>query len=89
MFEKDIEYGIDGVGWTYLPKGDSTPIINAGQTISFRSRLIPEAYKGVGTFSISKLCNLVGNCMSLIFGDNAVNNKDLTNYPYVFSYLFE
>ena len=30
----------------------------------------------------------MGNCNSLLFGDNAANKNDLTGYDYCFSYLF-
>ena len=87
-FTNDIEYGIDGQGWKTLNVGKTTKSINAGQTISFRGELTPSTYTGVGTFTISKSCNLKGNCMSLLFGDNAGDDYSLSDYDYAFYELF-
>lgn len=61
---EDLMYGIDGLGWQKLIAGYYSPPINAGQTISFKgnvqSNLLTEK-----TFTITKRCNLLGNCMSL------------------------
>ena len=85
-----IEYCIDGSGnWTSLPASTYTPTINAGQKISFRGiGLTPIANTGIGTFTITKPCNLIGNCNSLLFGDNAHINYSLAEYSYAFYKLF-
>lgn len=88
-FTNDIEYGIDGKGWIKLNAGDETPPINVGQTLSFRGELTPNSSSGIGTFTISKKCNLKGNCMSMIFGDNAANNFSLNSKNYAFYKLFQ
>lgn len=65
------EYCVDGDGdWKSLFANTNTASINKGQTLSFRGNLTPEDY-GIGTFTISKSCNLEGNCMSMLFGDEA------------------
>lgn len=87
-FPRAIEYGIDGKGWSILPKNTDTPPINASQTISFRANFIPLYRVGIGTFTISKKCNLKGNCMSMLFGDNAVDNYSLSGKNYAFYRLF-
>ena len=87
-FTKDIEYGIDGKGWVKLNAGDETPPINVGQTLSFRGEFTPSSSYGIGTFTISKKCNLKGNCMSMIFGDNAANNYSLSGKDWAFYKLF-
>ena len=85
----DVEYCIDGNdNWTTLTADTASPAINKGQTLSFRGNLIPASYKGVGTFKISKSCDLTGNCMSLLFGDNAKTNLSLSGKDYAFYYLF-
>ena len=89
LFTNDIEYGIDGCGWVYLPKNTYTPSFKSGQLISFRGNLTPEIYSGIGTFTISKKCNLKGNCMSLLFGDNAADKFSLSGKDYSFCTLFE
>ena len=86
----DVEYCIDGNGnWSTLTAGTKSPAINTGQTLSFRGNLTPASYEGVGTFKISKSCDLTGNCNSILFGDDAVNNNSLSGKDYAFNYLFE
>ena len=87
-FTKDIEYGIDGKNWITLNAGNATQPINIGQTLSFRGELSPNSSDGIGTFTINKKCNLKGNCMSMLFGDNAVNNYSLSGKNYAFYKLF-
>jgi hypothetical protein len=83
------QYCIDGDGnWIDLPSGTTTQSINSGQTLSFRGNLTPNSSNGIGTFTISKKCNLEGNCMSMLFGDNAVNNYSLSGKKYAFYKLF-
>lgn len=43
---------------------------------------------GIGTFTISKQCNLKGNCLSMLFGDNTKGNYNLSGYNYAFYRLF-
>ena len=86
--KKNLMYGIDGKGWRKLMAGQYSPSINTGQTISFKGNLTPTIWKGIGTFTITKRCNLLGNCMSLLFGDDAVNNNSLSGKDYAFYVLF-
>ena len=82
------EYCVDGDGnWKSLAAGTATESINAGHRLSFRGNLTPSD-TGIGTFTISKRCNLEGNCMSMLFGDNAANNLSLTGKSYAFYKLF-
>ena len=84
-----VEYCVDGDGnWKSLVSNANSESINKGQTLSFRGNLSPTSSKGVGTFKISKSCDLTGNCNSLLFGDNAVDNLDLTGKNYAFYKLF-
>ena len=84
-----VEYSIDGNdNWTTLTADTTSPVINTGQYISFRGNLTPASGKGVGTFKISKSCDLTGNCMSLLFGDDAKTNLSLSGKDYVFRKLF-
>ena len=89
-FTNDIYYGIDGKEWIKLNAGVETPPINVGQTLSFKGELIPNpsSDSGIGTFTISKKCNLKGNCMSMLFGDNAANNFSLSGKAWAFDRLF-
>lgn len=82
------EYCINGDGnWRTLSAGTNTIFINKGQTLSFRGNLIPTE-TGIGTFTISKSCNLKGNCMSMLFGDDAASNTSLSGKGYAFHRLF-
>ena len=84
------QYCIDGDGnWIDLPSGTTTQSIDLGQTLSFRGHLTPNSSGGIGTFTISKKCNLEGNCMSLLFGDDAVNINSLSGRTYAFRNLFK
>lgn len=83
------EYCVDGNGnWKSLEAGTATESINAGHRLSFRGNVIPVVYDGIGTFTISKKCNLEGNCMSMLFGDNAADNLSLSGKDYAFYKLF-
>ena len=86
------EYCVDGDGnWKSLSAGAATESIDTGHTLSFRGELTPitaGANQGIGSFTISKKCNLKGNCMSMLFGDNAVNNYSLSDKRSAFVELF-
>lgn len=83
------EYCVDGDGnWKTLSAGTATESINSGHTLSFRGNLTPNSSNGIGTFKINKKCNLKGNCMSMLFGDNAANNYSLSGKDYTFYNLF-
>ena len=83
------EYCVDGDGnWKSLTANTATENINAGQTLSFRGELTPNSSDGIGTFTISKKCILKGNCMSMLFGNNAANNYSLSGKNYAFYRLF-
>ena len=82
-------YCVDGDGnWKTLLAGTATESINSGHTLSFKGNLTPNSSKGIGTFTINKKCNLKGNCMSMLFGDNATNNYSLSSKDYAFHNLF-
>ena len=84
------EYCIDDGTWITLPPNTNTVYINSGQTLSFRSNLVSESDEknGIGTFIISKTCNIKGNIMSLLHGDDFEEQNDLTNKNYAFHRLF-
>ena len=84
------QYCVDGDGnWIDLPAGTATQTINQGQTLSFKGNLSPDEDAGIGTFTITKKCNLEGNCMSMLFGDDAMNNNSLSGKDYAFYGLFK
>lgn len=77
------EYCIDGDGeWKSLSAGAKTQSIGNGHTLSFRGTLTPTSSNGIGTFTISKQCNLKGNCMSMLYEDDAINNNSVESYAF-------
>ena len=83
------EYCIDEDGnWKTLSADTPTKSINAGQTLSFRGNLIPVGFDGIGTFTISKKCNVLGNVMSMLFGDDGKDSLSLRGKNYSFYRLF-
>ena len=84
-----LMYSLDeGYTWANLEKGAYTPTVNSGQTIMFKGSLTPTSSNGIGSFRIEKRCKLRGNCMSLLFGDNAADIDSLNGYDYAFFSLF-
>lgn len=82
------EYSIDGGEWVRLSSSKYTPAINAGQIISFKANnTITYGIDGIGTFTITKRCNLKGNCMSMLAYDDAANMTTVKQYG--FSRLFK
>lgn len=73
------QYSFNCIDWHDLPADTETPAIKAGEKVYFKATgLTPTASDGIGTFTISKMCNLLGNCNSMLFGDEAdVNNTTL------------
>ena len=86
-FTNTIYYSINNGNWDTLLAGESVTI-NNGDKIYFKAELSPTSY-GIGTFTISNWCNLSGNIMSLLYGDDFEEQTDLTGKTYTFRYLFE
>lgn len=81
-----VEYCVDGSGeWKTLEAGVATEAINTGQTLSFRAYYT--ASNTSRRFSISKSCNVLGDPMSLYYGEKAKDYSALP-YSYSFAYLF-
>lgn len=86
----DIEYRVGmNDDWHQLVNGDFTPSIKKGQIVSFRATLKPIENQGIGTFKFTQPCNLLGNVMSLIWGDKASSHVSLGNTSYTFYSLFQ
>ena len=83
------EYSLDGNTWNSLSAATNTPAVNIGDKIYFRGNLTPTSSNGIGTFTISKKCNVKGNIMSLLYGDDFVGQTDLTGKNYAFYQLFK
>ena len=89
-----FSYSKDKTNWT------TTIIDNTSQVITINVDVNDKVYfKGVGNayaksttsdefsfFNVAKYCNISGNIMSLLYGDNFANQKTLTS-TYTFAYL--
>lgn len=83
-----VEYCIDGNGeWCTLTPGTKTPVINKGHFLSFRGAFTGGTSSN-GTFTISAKCNLLGNCNSLLYGNEANLYSGLGGRRQVFYSLF-
>ena len=82
------EYSLDGNTWNSLPAATNTLAVNTNEKIYFRGNLTPTSSNGIGTFTISKKCNVKGNIMSLLYGDDFEGQTDLTGKNYAFYDLF-
>ena len=85
-----LEYSVDsGSTWSTLQNGGTTPTVTSGNTILWKaSGLTIDANNGIGTFSSTGNFEVEGNIMSLLYGDNFVNQTDLTGYNSAFNGLF-
>lgn len=88
-FSSDCEYQIDEQEWVSLPANTTTPVIDAGHYISFRKTFASGQSTSVGQFTFDKRCNLLGNCNSIIFGDNADTTWSLSRYDHVYEGMFK
>lgn len=81
----DVDYSVDGGNtWTTLSAGSSTPTVQAGTKVMFRSEITPTSSNGVGKFAGTNNFEAEGNVMSLLYGDNFVDQKGLTGKSYAF-----
>lgn len=89
-FPKELEYRVNEGKWKTLSANTASPSFVSGDKIQLRAELVPGTTSttyGIGTFTISKSCNLSGNCMSLLFRDNAAQSN-LAGYDFAFYKLF-
>ena len=83
MTRNALEYSVNGGEWVSLAANAETPAVSKGDFISFRGNSPSiTSSNGIGTFTISKKCNLLGNCNSLLFGDNAEGSNLNANYSF-------
>lgn len=84
------QYSIDGgVTWRSVHYSNKTVAINKGQKMYLRGNLTPKNTYGIGSFKANKKFRAKGNCMSLLFGDNAKDAYSLDGYDYAFLKLFD
>lgn len=83
-----IQYSLDNSTWVDLPAATATPTINSGSKVYFRaSGLTPSSSAGIGTFSMTGSCNVGGNIMSMVYGEEYVGKTTLSG-EYQFYKLF-
>lgn len=80
-----VEYTIGG-NWETLEANDSREFYK-GQFVSFKKTYTLGG--NFGTFVIKGMCNLRGNCMSMVFGDSGYKNNDLSELYQPFCAMFE
>ena len=79
-YENTVQYCIDGIDkWEVLRYDTDSPPIKAGHTISIKANLVPSSSSGLDVITLHKKCNLLGNCMSLLYGDGASEVTTLDN----------
>jgi hypothetical protein len=85
-----LSYSLDeGVTWIELPAETQTPVVTSGNKIMFKGQMVPEYSYGIGNFNSSTgSFNVMGNIMSLLYGDNFMNQTDLQGMEYAFDELF-
>lgn len=84
----DCDYSLDGKNWKSVGPNELTQPVNAGEHIYFKRNADPVANVGVGTFTITKPCNLSGNINSMMFGDAADEVFSLVGKDWGFYKLF-
>ena len=89
-FTNDIQYSLDnGNNWDTLLVGN-TILINENDAAVFKlNNPKPDLTYGIGTFAMSKNCNVEGNIMSLIYNDDFKFQMDLSQKISAFKCLFQ
>lgn len=79
-----IQYSTNGgTSWSTLPMGTATPTIASGESIMWKcnnAESSHDAYYGLGHFTSTGTYHVKGNVMSMLYGDNFIGEKDLTDY---------
>jgi hypothetical protein len=82
---KGFEYKTINNKWQRANQYELTTEINKGEFLYIRANWTKS---GVTPFNITRRCNLRGNCLSLLFGNNADKQHNISQFPGAFSYLF-
>lgn len=79
-----FQYSVDsGQTWSNLANSGSTTSVNSGQTIMFKATgLTPNTFDGIGTLNPSVSASVQGNTMSLVYGDNFIDQTEISNYQF-------
>ena len=78
-----LEYSVNKKNWKTYKDGSSIPNLKTGDIVCFRGDFVNAETFGIGQFSISGYVNLTGNCMSILYGDDA---KSYDYVPYACFY---
>lgn len=77
-----IYYSLNnGTTWNLLEQGNSTPVIKEGDKILWKLNYVlldEDDNNGIGNFQATGNFEVEGNIMSLLYGDNFINQKDLS-----------
>lgn len=74
----DVDYSLDGGStWVTLAAGTDSPSVAAGKYIKFKGNIVPGS-NGSGTFSSTGRYEVMGNPISLFYGDNFIGVTDLS-----------
>lgn len=84
------QYSIDsGTTWSDLANNASTTSVNTGEKILFKaSGLTADIGVGIGTLKPSVSASVQGNVMSLVYGDNFVNQETMDNFQFLSLFSF-
>lgn len=84
-----LQYSTDGGTTWSTASNNITVSVSNGSTVLFKGTASPQATAGIGTFSASTIAfDVEGNIMSLMYGDNFTNQKDLTGKDWAFGQMF-
>ena len=77
-----LDYRVDNGDWLMLEPNQNSEIIKQGQKIQVKGlckNIIPSSGPPpvIGLFTISKKCNVSGNIMSLLYGDDFINQNEI------------
>lgn len=87
--DNDCEYCVDGDGnWKNLPAGERTDAVGKGQRLHFRGNITPTPNSGIGMFETNGDFNLLGNVMSMLYGDDGGGAFSLEGKNRAFYMLF-
>lgn len=74
----DVDYSLDGGStWVTLVAGTDSPSVVAGKYIKFKGNIVPDS-NGSGTFSSTGRYEVMGNPISLFYGNNFIGVTDLS-----------
>ena len=83
VISNSIQYSLDsGTTWSTLANFTNSPTVQSGKKIMWKGELTTtdssgHTYNGIGDFSSTNSFTVEGNVMSLLYGDNFVNQTSL------------